>query len=124
MTTPPALTFAEILRYHRTTAGLTQEELAEKAHLSVDAISTLERGARRKPRKETVILIADALALSSDDRAALLAAARRPPADPLAATPGDETASDGSVPDRSASRLVGRCTYHRGRFPVCRADGR
>lgn len=75
MAAPPPLAFGELLRHHRTTVGLTQEELAEKARLSVDAISTLERGARRTPRKETVTLLADALGLSPNDRAAFIAAA-------------------------------------------------
>jgi class 3 adenylate cyclase len=86
MGAPSSLTFADLLRYHRSAAGLTQEELAEKAHLSVDAVSTLERGVRRSPRKETIDLLADALRLSPDDRVAF-AAARRSLAT-LAATPG------------------------------------
>ena len=40
------------------------------------AISDLERGAHHVPRLETVRMLADALALSNTDRAALLAAAR------------------------------------------------
>jgi class 3 adenylate cyclase len=89
MTAAPELTFANLLRYHRLAAGLSQEELAERAHLSVDAISMLERGARRSPRKDTVTLLADALALAPDDRAAFVAAVRRSPA-ALAATPREE----------------------------------
>lgn len=89
MTAASELTFANLLRYHRLAAGLTQEELAERAHLSVDAISMLERGARRSPRKDTVRLLADAMALAPDDRAAFVAAARRSPA-ALAATPREE----------------------------------
>ena len=90
MTTAPELTFASLLRYHRLAARLTQEELAERAHLSVDAISTLERGARRSPRKDTVTLLADALALAPDDHAAFVAAARRSPA-ALTATPREDS---------------------------------
>jgi ABC-type transport system substrate-binding protein/transcriptional regulator with XRE-family HTH domain len=75
MASTSSLTFAELLRYHRTAAGLTQEELAAQADLSVDAISTLERGTRRTPRKDTVALLADALDLSPEDRAAFVAAA-------------------------------------------------
>ncbi|HEX6800700.1 MAG TPA: ABC transporter substrate-binding protein [Ktedonobacterales bacterium] len=95
-----SLTFADLLRHHRTAAGLTQEELAERANLSVDAISTLERGTRRKPRKDTVALLADALALPEEDRAALAAAARRMSAAALVATPSVAATSglDGHVP--------------------------
>src|SRR5258706_5384406 len=87
-----SLTFADLLRHHRAAAGLTQEELAEHAHLSVDAISTLERGTRRAPRKDTVALLADALALAPEERAAFALAARRSPAAALAATPAEDPA--------------------------------
>ena len=75
MSIPSSVTFADLLRHHRAAAGLTQEELAARAGLSVDAISTLERGARRRPRKETVALLAEALALPAEGRAAFAAAA-------------------------------------------------
>lgn len=114
MDAPSTLTFADLLRYHRLAARLTQEELAEQARLSVDAISTLERGARRRPRKETVTLLADALALSPDDRAALFDAARRSP-DGLAAIPreaaavdddGRAPASTGDLPQGAVTLLI------------------
>jgi transcriptional regulator with XRE-family HTH domain len=76
MSTVRSTTFADLLRRHRQAAGLTQAELAEQAGLSVDAISTLERGARLTPRKDTVALLADALALAPEQRAAFAAAAR------------------------------------------------
>src|SRR6516162_8100370 len=68
--------FADLLKHCRVAAGLTQEELADRAHLSRNAISALERGARQSPRKDTVALLASALALSEHDHASLLAAAR------------------------------------------------
>ena len=43
--------FGDLLRQHRSAAGLTQEELAERAGLSPDAISLLERGERRRPHR-------------------------------------------------------------------------
>ena len=46
----------------RTAAALSQEELAERAGLSVRAVSDLERGVHQAPRLETVRLLADALA--------------------------------------------------------------
>jgi predicted ATPase/DNA-binding XRE family transcriptional regulator len=71
-----AASFGVLLRQLRTAASLSQEELAECAGLSVRGISDLERGLRQAPRLETVRLLADGLALSDTDRAALLAAAR------------------------------------------------
>ena len=88
---PSSVTFANLLRHHRTAAGLTQEELAARAHVSVDAISTLERGTRRRPRTDTVALLADALALPEEERAALMAA-RRSSTAALAATPPTDAA--------------------------------
>src|SRR5689334_16236640 len=77
MSTPidPA-SFAWLLRRHRIAAGLTQEQLAERAHLSARAVSDLERGIKHTPRRDTVALLAEALALSPAERAALEAAAR------------------------------------------------
>ncbi|MGO8949615.1 MAG: ATP-binding protein [Ktedonobacterales bacterium] len=69
--------FGDALVQLRKAAGLTQEELAERAHLSRNAISALERGSRRSPRKDTVRLLAAALGLSSEEQSGLLAAARR-----------------------------------------------
>ena len=64
----PHLEFADLLRRARHAAGLTQEELAEKASLSTRGISDLERGARRVPQHLTISLLADALQLSDTDR--------------------------------------------------------
>src|SRR5947209_16430817 len=44
---PP--TFGELLRRHRVAAGLSQEALAERTGLSVDAIGLLERGGAAAP---------------------------------------------------------------------------
>jgi non-specific serine/threonine protein kinase len=59
-------------------AGMTHEALAERAGVSVRAISSLESGARRAPYRETVRLLAGALGLGPADRDALIAAAIRP----------------------------------------------
>jgi predicted ATPase/DNA-binding XRE family transcriptional regulator len=72
-------TFAMLLRGHRRAAGLSQEELAERAGLSVRGLSDLERGARRAPHVATVRRLADALRLGEVDRGGLLAAAARLP---------------------------------------------
>src|SRR4051812_3666088 len=70
--------FGELLRCYRVGAGLTQEQLAERAGVSTRGISDLERGARGLPRKDTLQLLLDALDLTGADRAALIAAAQRP----------------------------------------------
>ena len=77
-TPPPAASFARLLRRFRLSAQLTQSALAERATLSREAISVLERGGRQYPRSDTVVLLAEALGLVGDDRAALIAAAARP----------------------------------------------
>jgi transcriptional regulator with XRE-family HTH domain len=66
--------FAALLKRQRVLAGLTQEELAERAGLSREAISLLERALRR-PYPDTVRRLADALTLGPPDRAAFFAAA-------------------------------------------------
>src|SRR5215213_11706748 len=65
--------FGRRLRRLRESAGLTQEELAEKADLSAKGISDLERGERRRPYPNTVRSLADALELSENERATLVA---------------------------------------------------
>ena len=51
--------FGVALRRLRTAAGLSQEELAERAGVSARGISDLERGARRMPHLGTVRLLAE-----------------------------------------------------------------
>jgi predicted ATPase/transcriptional regulator with XRE-family HTH domain len=66
--------FGALLRRVRKDAGLTQQELAERAGLSLNAVNALERGVRRHPYPHTVRSLADALGLSEEERASLLAA--------------------------------------------------
>src|SRR5262245_32589114 len=80
MSTVRTLTFADLLKRYRAAAGLTQEELATRAGLSPKGISDLERGARRAPRRDTVLLLAEALALGERERGIFAAAARQRPA--------------------------------------------
>ena len=53
--------FGAQLKALREAAGLTQEELATIAGLSVHAVSALERGERRRPHVETVRALSAAL---------------------------------------------------------------
>ena len=67
----------ELLFGYRVGAGLSQEDLAELARVSVRAICDLERGATRRPQRATVAALTRALDLSPDDARLLAAAARR-----------------------------------------------
>src|SRR5215213_2182159 len=62
--------FGAQLRRYREAAGLTQEQLAERAGLTVNAISLLERGLRQLPYLQTIRKLAAALGLSIVDIAA------------------------------------------------------
>jgi predicted ATPase/DNA-binding XRE family transcriptional regulator len=64
-----------LLRRARHAAGLTQEELAERAELTDRGIRYLEHGVRR-PNRETVLRLGHALGLSADELPRFVAAAR------------------------------------------------
>jgi predicted ATPase/transcriptional regulator with XRE-family HTH domain len=66
--------YGELLKHYRAAAGLTQEELAERAGLGARTISDLERGVVRWPHPETLRRLAAALSLTPEERAALQAA--------------------------------------------------
>ena len=68
--------FAGLLRRLRREARLTQEELAQAAGISTRSVSDLERGINRTARKDTALLLADALNLAEPARALFVAAAR------------------------------------------------
>jgi predicted ATPase/DNA-binding XRE family transcriptional regulator len=77
--------FGDLLRDYRRAAGLTQEELAERAGVSPRSISEMERGGQHVPRRDTVELLARALELQGAERqafAALIDARRRQSANP------------------------------------------
>jgi tetratricopeptide (TPR) repeat protein/transcriptional regulator with XRE-family HTH domain len=93
--------FGHLLRRYRVAAGLTQEELAGRAGLSAKAVSALESGARRSPRKETVALLVDALSLTSSERADFTAAARSLTFPPL-------VSNGPQVDSRIGAPLIGR----------------
>lgn len=73
-TDEPGGSFGERLRRLRQAAGLTQEQLAERAGLTAKGISALERGERQRPYRHTVQALAEALGLAEDKRDALLGA--------------------------------------------------
>lgn len=85
---------AELLRGWRERALLTQEQLAERAQLSVRTIRRLESGHPQRPYAESIRLLANALGLTDDDRTMLTAACReqdagppRPASRPMAGVP-------------------------------------
>ena len=96
---------ATTLRALREAAGLSQEELAERAGLSSHAISALERGTRTRPYPHTVRALCDALDVDADSRAALIAAVP-------ARGRSTHAPSDSAVPPRTlpmpATSLLGR----------------
>jgi transcriptional regulator with XRE-family HTH domain len=102
MDTAQRVSFGELLKRYRVRARLTQEELAEQAGLSARGLSYLERGARR-PYRETVRRLADALALGAPERTAFAAAAHAP--DDAGAP---DALSIGPPPGTQAPPLVGR----------------
>lgn len=77
--------FGVVLRRHRRALALSQEDLADATNggVAVRTISDLERGVARRPRAETVRLLAAALRLTGGELAEFRAAAR--PAGPQAA---------------------------------------
>ena len=111
MIAPTTDRFGPLLRRRRLVAGLSQEELAERAGLSARGISALETGYRATPRPETVRLLAEALGLDAAARTELVAAARPELAAPTEARP---RAAPGSGPPLALplpvppTRLVGR----------------
>ena len=104
-----AALFGARLRRLREAAGLTQEELAERAGLTAKAISMLERGERKRPYPHTVRSLADALKLSENERAVLTGAIpRRTSADAPPVPVQEAAATHSSALPVSLTPLLGR----------------
>lgn len=99
--------FGRLLKRFRVQAGLSQEALAERARMSAHAISSLERGARRAPYRDTVTLLVEALTLDGVDRAELEAAADSGRKRAPRATTVDDDARQSNLPAQLTS-FVGR----------------
>jgi predicted ATPase/DNA-binding XRE family transcriptional regulator len=97
--------FGTLLRGFRTAATLSQQELAERARMSVEAIGALERGVRRSPYAATVKMLADALELGESERARLEAAVGR--RRPRTVAVGEERAPE-APEDEPLPALIGR----------------
>jgi predicted ATPase/transcriptional regulator with XRE-family HTH domain len=74
---PDSSPFGILLRRYRLAAGFSQEGLAERAGMSARGIGALERGYRRTPQRETLVLLTDALALNDEQRREFEASAAR-----------------------------------------------
>jgi len=108
---PPVVSFAVVLRHLRTSAGMTQEQLAGRAGLSPRSISDLERGVHRTARQETVKLLVQAFGLTGSNQMAFEAAARGRPLAGEIAGPGPQAggvaAATRTLP-RDVSSFTGR----------------
>jgi tetratricopeptide (TPR) repeat protein/DNA-binding XRE family transcriptional regulator len=104
----PSYAFGDVLRAHRVTARLTQEELAERARLSVRAIADLERGRTARPRPNSVQRLAAALELTESALEQFRLAARGWPAAAatLTALPGERSGSGNRVMPRMLPAAV------------------
>ncbi|MGI9252558.1 MAG: ATP-binding protein [Thermomicrobiales bacterium] len=97
--------FGEQLLALRLSAGLTQEELAERSLLSVRTIGDIERGRRPVPYPATARLLADALGIEGEQRERLLGPLVRERQTRATRNP----AAAASPPDREPA-IVGRET--------------
>jgi tetratricopeptide (TPR) repeat protein/transcriptional regulator with XRE-family HTH domain len=99
--------FGQLVWRFRRAAGLTQDELAERAGVSARAISDIERGVKHRPRTDTIQLLLEALEVPVDQREAFRTAARR--AGPEAGSPEDallpSAAGHGTAEDQTGRDL-------------------
>jgi DNA-binding SARP family transcriptional activator/DNA-binding XRE family transcriptional regulator len=72
----PGSRFGALVRAFRRKAGLTQQELANKAGLSLGALRDIEQSRRRRPRLSSVIALADALGLDPERAVSMVNAGR------------------------------------------------
>ncbi|WP_392897937.1 helix-turn-helix domain-containing protein [Streptomyces sp. LN699] len=90
-----------LIRGHRLRIGMTQRELADLSTISVRAIRDLGQGKARRPRPDTVRLMADALRLGPQARAALEAAAQQ-------GRPGAQGWTEPPAPPTALHAILGR----------------
>ncbi|HTI25364.1 MAG TPA: tetratricopeptide repeat protein [Kutzneria sp.] len=73
------MSLAEMLAGLRSSRGLSQEQLAEQSGISVRAIGEIERGATRRPQRETLRALGGALSLTAEEQEAFTRSARATP---------------------------------------------
>lgn len=119
-----------LLRRSRLEAGLTQEELAERAQTSARTISDVERGIVRVPQPHILRHLADALELPLAARGAWEEAVRTTRARRSASTAGppgeiDRTEAAATLPHNlpvPSTRFIGRTEELRGVEELLRRD--
>jgi DNA-binding SARP family transcriptional activator/transcriptional regulator with XRE-family HTH domain/tetratricopeptide (TPR) repeat protein len=108
------------LRRLRAKAGLSQQELAERAGISVRTLRNLERGGVERPHALSVHRLAAALGVSATELSVLLDL--EPAAPPAAPPAADLSGLYGYEPPAAPSRLrigvLGPLLVHRGVVPV------
>jgi transcriptional regulator with XRE-family HTH domain len=72
------ITFGAMLRALRLQAGLSQRELAQRAHLDFSYISKMENGRLPPPAADTIVLLCSIFGVPADD---MLAATHKLPTD-------------------------------------------
>ena len=75
----PAARFGAMVHTYRREAGLTQQELAAKAGLSVAALRDIEQSRRCRPRPRSLSALTHALGLDPEQAADFATAAASPP---------------------------------------------
>jgi predicted ATPase/transcriptional regulator with XRE-family HTH domain len=100
--------FGTLLKRLRLQAGLSQEELAERARISAKAVGSYERGDRRAPHRDTLALIVDALRVTGAAYDELMSAAdqarRRGPS-------AVDLAASGEFPTQPNNLPIARTTF-------------
>jgi predicted ATPase/DNA-binding XRE family transcriptional regulator len=98
---------SDVVRSYRLRAGLSQEQLAERAGVSVKAIGAIEQGVRRAPYRHTIARLARALNLPDAEAALLGEAAERSRRLGPSRRAISKEALDGSLP-RAATSFIER----------------
>jgi predicted ATPase/DNA-binding XRE family transcriptional regulator len=111
---------ASLLKRHRASAGLTQEELAERAGISTRSVSDVERGLRKTIYRDTAARLAKALGLERSDQARFESTARGRP-EPVRGLSKESQGPPGMVLPLPPTRLIGR---HREVEAILAALGR
>lgn len=101
---------------------LTQEQLAERAGLSVRTVHGVESGQIRRPRNTSLRMLAEALGLVGEDRDSFIAVARRPPANPGTGQPAGAVLMPAQLPPDLAA-FTGRLAEMRSLDRLLPAGG-